>query len=71
MNSKQDQQARIKLSKILREAREKAGLTQAEVASKAKTHKNYYAVIERGGGNISFDKLQRVMKVLHIESLDL
>lgn len=37
-----------KLAKILREAREKAGLTQAEVAEKAGIHFNYYARVERG-----------------------
>ena len=34
--------------KIFKEAREKSGLTQAEVAKKAGIHVNYYARIERG-----------------------
>jgi len=35
-------------AKIIKEAREKRGLTQVEVAKKAKIHFNYYAQIERG-----------------------
>ncbi|HEY1074273.1 MAG TPA: helix-turn-helix transcriptional regulator [Patescibacteria group bacterium] len=71
MDSKEDQLARKKLGKILKEAREKAGLTQAEVAAKAKVNANYYAIVERGEGTYSFANLQRIMKVLHIKSLDL
>jgi transcriptional regulator with XRE-family HTH domain len=36
------------IAKIFREAREKSGLTQAEVAKKAGISTNYYARIERG-----------------------
>ena len=42
----------------LRVAREKLGLTQAEVAKKAKMTVNYYAMIERGEVNLTFDKIQ-------------
>lgn len=71
MNNKEDKAARIKLANILREAREKAGLTQVEVATKAGLSSNYYSMIERGQRNLSFDKLQRIMKILHIKSFDL
>jgi len=54
----------------LRAYREKAGFTQAEVAAKAGVHVNYYARIERGEENPSFEKLQGIMKVLKIKSLD-
>ncbi len=67
---KDDAIARVKLGNMLKAAWEKAGMTQAEVATKAKLNANYYAVVERGEGNLSFDKLQRIMKVLHIKSLD-
>ncbi len=66
-----DEMARIKLGSKLKAAREKAGLTQAEVATKAGLNANYYAVVERGEGNLSFGKLQRIMKVLDIKSLDI
>lgn len=68
---KADETARIKLGNQLRAAREKRGLTQAEVATKAKLNANYYAVVERGEGNLSFDKLQRILKVLGIKQLDI
>ena len=40
------------VAKIFKEAREKAGLTQEEVAKKAGIHTNYYARIERGREDI-------------------
>ncbi len=55
----------------LKKAREAAGLTQAQVAAAAGLHVNYYAVIERGGANPSVNKVQSIMKVLNIKSLDL
>lgn len=67
----EDAKARKKLGDRLKGAREKLGLTQAEVATRAKVNANYYAVVERGEGNLSFDKLQRVMRVLNIKSLDI
>lgn len=53
----------------LRKARETARLTQAEVAKAADVNVNYYAQIERGEVNPSFEKLQSIMKVLKIRSL--
>ena len=70
MNSKDDK-VLIVLGKRLREEREKAGLTQSELAKKAGINPNYYAVVERGEKNISYEKLQRVLKVLNIKSLDI
>jgi transcriptional regulator with XRE-family HTH domain len=59
------------LGEKLKVAREKAGLTQLELAKKASVNANYYAVVERGEKNISFEKLQRILKVLNIKSLDI
>lgn len=70
MNSK-DEKIFKDLGGKLRSAREKAGLTQAELAEKAGINDNYYAVVERGEKNISYEKLQRVLKVLNIKSLDI
>ena len=63
--------SRKELGEKLRRVRENLGLTQAEVAKKADLHTNYYARIERGEENPSFEKLQGIMKVLKIKSLDL
>jgi transcriptional regulator with XRE-family HTH domain len=71
MISNDDEKNRKKLGERLKNAREKLGLTQAEVATKAGLNANYYAVVERGEGNLSFEKLQRIMKVLGIKTLEI
>ena len=71
MISNDDEKNRKKLGERLKTAREKLSLTQSEVATKAGLNANYYAVVERGEGNLSFEKLQRIMKVLGIKSLDI
>jgi len=60
-----------KLGNKLRESREKAGLTQLKLAKRAGINTNYYAVVERGEGNLSYEKLERILKVLNIKSLDI
>ncbi len=60
---------RKELGERLRTIRERARLTQAEVASQAGVDHNYYARIERGMANPSLEKLYRIMKVLKIKSL--
>lgn len=70
MDSKNEQVYKD-LGNRLRDAREKAGLTQLELAEKAGVNANYYAVVERGEKNISYKNLQRILKVLNIKSLDI
>jgi transcriptional regulator with XRE-family HTH domain len=54
--------------KKAKEAREKLKLTQAEVAEKAgNLTVNYYAMIERGEVNPSFEKIKAIAKVLKIK----
>lgn len=55
-----------KLAKILKDAREKAGLTQAEVAEKAGIHFNYYARVERGEVTPRVDIVENIAKALKI-----
>ncbi len=55
------------LGNKFKQAREKLGLTQADVAIKAKMTVNYYAMIERDEVNPSFTKLQNIARVLKIE----
>lgn len=62
---------RKKLGEKLRSIREAAHLTQKEVADHANVHVNYYARIERGEENPTYDKLQDIKKALKIKSLDL
>jgi len=71
MDTHDQAKVRKELGEKLRKAREGAKLTQLEVATAAGVHVNFYARMERGEENPSFEKLQSVMKVLGIKSLDL
>ncbi len=54
------------IAKQLKEAREKSGLTQADVAEKSEITTNYYAMIERAEVNANSDILGRIAKTLKI-----
>lgn len=70
MNSN-DEKVYKGLGRKLREAREKAGMTQTELAEKAEINANYYAMVERGEKNISYKNLEKILKLLNIKSLDI
>ena len=55
----------------LKKAREKAKLTQVEVAEKAGISTNYYACVERGEVNIAAERLQKIAEVLGIKLLNI
>lgn len=61
--------SRKDIYKILREARKKKGLTQAQVAKAAGMNTNYYAVIERGEVETSFANIDKIAEVLGIKLL--
>lgn len=67
MSSKTNTTSSEDLSKLLTNAREKAKLTQAQVAQKSNMHVQYYAGIEQGRVNPSWDKLYPVFKILKIK----
>ncbi len=67
MITQRDEKARKELGNMLKEAREKAKLTQAEVATKSEVSVNYYARVERGGENPTFEILDRIFKTLKIK----
>ncbi len=71
MASDEQEKARKELGEKLRQAREAAKMTQQEVATAAGVHVNFYARVERGEENPSFDKLRSILRVLEIKSLDL
>jgi len=62
-----NESTRKELSEKLKRAREKANLTQLEVAKKTGMHVNYYARIERGEINTSYEKLHKIGEVLKIK----
>lgn len=55
----------------LKEIRQRKIMTQADVATKANITVNYYARIERGEENPSFDVIKRLVKALKIKSSDI
>lgn len=61
------------LSIKLKEAREKLGLTQEEVAKLAeiKGKGNYYAKIERGEINLTIKNMSKLIKVLKIDASEI
>ncbi len=61
------EKSRIALGEKLKIAREKLKLTQAEVAKKAGWGANYYACVERGEKNPTFEKLEKICEVLGLE----
>lgn len=71
MASDEQEKARKELGEKLRQARLAAKMTQQEVATAADVHVNFYARVERGEENPSFDKLRSIMKVLDIETLSI
>ncbi len=69
MTSDQSDKITKDLSRKLKEAREKSGLTQAIVANKSGMDVTYYARIERGEINTSYAKLRKIAKVLKTKLL--
>lgn len=59
------------LGNKFRKAREAAHLTQLEVAKAAGINVSYYAEIERGEVNPSFDKIKKIVKALKLDSFDI
>ncbi len=59
------------LGRKIKKARQKADLTQAEVANKAMIHVNYFAQIERGEVNPSYEVLEAIAKALKVKSSDI
>ncbi len=66
-----DSKIREELGIKLRTAREKANLTQEEVAKKAGISSNYFAKIERGEINTTIEKLYKIIKALNAEASDI
>jgi transcriptional regulator with XRE-family HTH domain len=59
------------LGSQLKNARERAKLTQADIASAVGMHANWYARVERGEETPSLESLQKLMKALRIKTLNI
>lgn len=55
------------IGRNIKKAREKAGLTQEQLAEKVGIHVNYYAQIERGEKTPAFKRLEKIYKILKID----
>lgn len=55
------------IAKIFKEAREKAGLTQEQVAKKAGISTNYYARVERGDPDARGSVINDIAKALNVK----
>jgi len=64
MNS---EEVKKKIGSKLKEAREKANLTQDQLAKKAGLSTNYYACVERGEESISNIRLAKLEEILGIK----
>lgn len=71
MNSKHNEKIRQKLGEKIRAVREKAQLTQEEVAKEAEMSSNYFAKIERGEINTTVEKLYKIIKALNVDASDI
>lgn len=71
MTRKSEKNNFIDIGNQIRTAREKLGMTQAEVAEAASVNISYYAEIERGEVNPSLAKLQSIMNVVKIKTINL
>lgn len=56
------------LGKNIKKLRKKLGLTQAQVAEKANIHVNFFARIERGEENPTYETLEKLAKALEVKS---
>lgn len=55
----------------LKHLREKANLTQEELASRAGLHRTYVGSVERGERNISLRNVERLAKALNIDPVQM
>jgi len=54
----------IKFGKKVREERLKQGLSQEELATRAKVHRTYVGMIERAEKNITLENIEKITKAL-------
>ena len=61
----------IFMGRKIRHYREKMGLSQEEFGKKAKFHRTYIGMIERGEKNMTITNIQRVAQALGVNVKDL
>lgn len=71
MSNSEQEKIRASIGLNIKQIRESKKLTQVEVAELAGIQVNYFAMIERGEVNFTFDKLYRIIKALKVKSSQL
>lgn len=61
----------IQIGERIKQARQKQGATQADIANKAGLNTNYYARVERGEATATVDALQKIAQALNVKSSDI
>lgn len=57
----------VKFGQKVRNERTKLGLSQEELASRAKVHRTYIGMIERAEKNITIENIQKVCNALNLK----
>lgn len=57
----------VKFGQRVRQEREKQGLSQEELANKAKVHRTYIGMIERAEKNITLINIEKISNALKIK----
>lgn len=68
MSNSEQEKIRVSIGLKIKALRESKKLTQAELADLAGIKVNYFAMIERGEVNFTFDKIYRIIKALKVKS---
>ena len=68
MSNSEQEKIRTNIGLNIKQIRESKKLTQVEVAELAGIKVNYFAMIERGEVNFTFDKIYRIIKALKVKS---
>lgn len=63
--------SQTKFGQNIKKVRLKAKLTQKQVADKADIHVNYFARIERGEENLTFEVLEKIVRALKVKSSEI
>lgn len=56
----------VKFGQKVRAERAKLGLSQEQLASRAKVHRTYIGMIERAEKNITLENIEKVAKALNV-----